>query len=177
MSTLLTQFGDSSSGLGSLGIDPKAFIIQLVTFAIAFLVLQKYAFKPILKMMATRRETIEKGVKLSEQMQKDRAKLDDEIAKALHDARKQADGIVAEAQDAARDVAKDAEDKAGKKADNIVAEAKTRAEQEVQRARRALENELVGLISDATEAIIDEKVDAKKDAALIDKALKGQAAS
>jgi hypothetical protein len=31
------------------------------------------------------------------------------------------------------------------------------------------------LISEATEAIIDEKVDAKKDAQLIDKALKGQA--
>jgi hypothetical protein len=31
------------------------------------------------------------------------------------------------------------------------------------------------LVSDATEAIIDEKVDAKKDAALIEKALKGRA--
>jgi hypothetical protein len=31
-------------------------------------------------------------------------------------------------------------------------------------------------VSDATEAIIDEKVDAKKDAQLIDRALKGQKA-
>ena len=44
------------------------------------------------------------------------------------------------------------------------------------RARKQLEGEIVGLISDATEAIIGEKVDASKDKQLIDKALKGQTA-
>ena len=39
-----------------------------------------------------------------------------------------------------------------------------------------LEKELVGLISDATEAIIEEKVDARKDAQIIERALKGQRA-
>lgn len=175
MITALTQFGDNSSGLGSLGLDGKAFVIQLVTFVLAFLVLKKYAFGPIATMMERRRQTIEAGVALGEEMKQERAKLEGQVAEALQDARKQADGIVAEAHDAARDVAKEVEDKAAKKADAIVVEAKTRAEQEVQRARRELEGELVGLISEATEAIIDEKVDAKKDAALIDKALKGQA--
>ena len=40
--------------------------------------------------------------------------------------------------------------------------------------RKQLEQEVVSLISDATETIIGEKVDAKKDAALIDRALQGQ---
>ena len=71
----------------------------------------------------------------------------------------------------------EAEGKAKEKADGIVAEAKERTTQDVARARKKLEGELVGLISDATEAIIDEKVDAKKDAALIDKALKDHASA
>jgi len=56
-----------------------------------------------------------------------------------------------------------------------VAEADSRIKQDTDRARRQLETELVGLVADATEAIIDEKIDARKDAGLIERALKGRA--
>ena len=167
-----TQFGDSSSGLGSLGIDGKAFVIQLVTFVIAFWVLQHYAFKPILKVLNQRRETIESGVKLGEQMQQERVKLEASVAEALHKARRDADTILAAANETARESIRDAEAKAREKADSIINEAQERTAQAVNRARKQLEQELVGLISDATEAIIDEKVDSKKDAELINRALK-----
>lgn len=172
----VSNFGEtSSSGLGALGISSQALLIQLITFALAYLVLRRYAFTPILKVLNERRQTIESGVRLGEEMQKERAELDKKVTTALHDARQKADGIVAEAHDAARDQVREAEDKARAKADNILKDAKVQADQEKVRMRKALEGELVGLISDATEAIIDEKVDAKKDAALIDRALKGRA--
>lgn len=170
----LTIFGDSSSGLGALGVDGKAFVIQLITFGLAFLVLRRYAFGPILKVLHERRETIESGVKLGEEMQKERAKLEHNVAKALHDARQQADAIISGGQDSARQAIREAEDKAKAKAEGILAAAEDRIVQDTARARHQLEKELVGLISDATEAIIDEKVDAKKDASLIDRALKGR---
>lgn len=170
----LTNFGDSSSGLGALGVDWKALIVQLITFVLALLVLKRYAFKPIGKVLNERRELIESGVKLGEDMHKQQAKLETTINATLSEARTQADGILATAQDAARDTVREAETKAREKADAILAEAKQRTIQDVARARKQLENELVGLISDATEAIIEEKVDAKKDADLIDKALKGR---
>ena len=173
----LTQFGDSSSGLGSLGIDGEAFVIQLVTFVIAFWVLQRYAFKPILKVLNRRRETIESGVKLGEQMQKERVALEASVAEALHKARRDADTILAAANEAARESIRDAETKARAKADSIINEAKERTAQDVKRARKELEQELVGLISEATEVIIDEKVDAKKDAELINRALKERQAA
>lgn len=171
----LTQFSDSSSGLGALGIDGKALIIQLVTFVLAFWVLQHWAFKPIVKMMERRRETIDKGVKLGEQMQKEQAELEKKVSQTLHEARKEADGIIAEAKAQGRQTVQEAEAKAKEKAEGIVASAEDRIKRDAARARRQLEGELVGLISDATEAIIDEKVDVKKDATLIDKAMKGRA--
>jgi len=161
MLNTLTKFGDSSSGLGALGLDGRALIIQLITFVLALLILKRYAFKPISKVLNERRELIESGVKLGEEMQKEKA-------------RTQADSIVAAAQDTARDSVREAETKAHEKADAIIKEAKQHTLQDVARARKQLEQELIGLISDATEAIIDEKIDAKKDAALIDKALKGR---
>lgn len=176
MVELFRQFGDSSSGLGALGISGQAFLIQLVTFLLAFLILRQWAFKPIVRLLRERRETIDRGVHLGQQMQKEQAELEHKIGKALYDARAKADDIIAMAETRSRQLTQAAEEKASTKADSIVAAAQGRIAQDTARARRKLEGEVVGLISEATEAIIDEKVDAKKDAALIDKAIRGHRA-
>ena len=74
--SLLNNFGDSSSGLGALGINASAFVIQLITFILVFLVLRQWAFKPILKILNERRETIEKGVKLGQEMAEEKKLLE-----------------------------------------------------------------------------------------------------
>ncbi|HET6924448.1 MAG TPA: F0F1 ATP synthase subunit B [Candidatus Saccharimonadales bacterium] len=177
MISSVTQFAESSSGgIGALGLDGKALIIQLVSFLLAFWVLERFAFKPIIRMMDERRKTIEEGVTLGEQMKKDQAALEAEVEKTLHEARQEADGIIASAQETSRQTVREAEDKAREKAEGIVAEAQDRIESDRKRVRKQLEAEVVSLISDATEAIIGEKVDAKKDAQLIDRALKEQKA-
>lgn len=170
------QFGADQSGIGALGVDGKTLVVQLITFIIVILVLRKWAIKPILKLLQQRRETIEKGVSLGEQMQKDQAEMEKQVAAALADARVEADGIIAAASENSREMIREAEDKARTKADSILKEAEERITTETALARKKLEGELVGLISDATETIVGEKVDAKKDAQLIDRALKGQKA-
>jgi F-type H+-transporting ATPase subunit b len=174
MIAAIVQFGESSSGLGTLGVDGQALIIQLITFVLAILVLRKWAVKPILRVMNERRETIEKGVKLGEDMQKEKAKLEQQVEDRLHEARVEADRMIANAQETARETIREAEEKARTKAENIVAEAEGRIVTETARARRELEKELAGLVADATEAVIDEKIDAKKDSRLIERALKGK---
>jgi F-type H+-transporting ATPase subunit b len=176
MITTLSQFADSSSGLGALGVDGKAFIIQLITFVLAFFVLKRYAFKPITKMLDERYKTIDEGVRLGEKMKQDEAALQAKIAEELAKARQAADAVITEAHDHARDTVREAEDKARDKAAGILKDAEERIVTDTARARKKLEGELVGLISDATEAIIGEKVDAKKDAQLIDRALQEQKA-
>ncbi len=171
-----TSFADSSSGLGALGVDPKAFIVQLITFGLAYLVLRRYAFAPIMKVLKERRDTIESGVKLGEQMQKDRAEFEAKVASLLQAARAEADGIIASTQDTARDMIREAEDKARQKAAGVMAEADSRIAQEAARMRKQLEKELATLVADATEAVLGEKIDSKKDSQLIERALKKAAA-
>lgn len=165
-------FGDSTSGIGALGFDPKAFLIQLITFILAFLVLKRWAFGPITRLLNERRETIERGVKLGEDMQKEKAELEKQVEQQLHEARAEADKMIAGAQDTAHETVREAEEKARQKADAIVAEADGRIATDAARVRKALEGELAGLVAEATEAVIDEKVDAKKDAQLIERSLK-----
>lgn len=168
----LLIFGDSSSGLGALGVDGQAFVIQLLTFVLAYLALRHWAFGPILKVLRERRDKIEQGVKLGEQMKKEKAELEDTVSKTLHASRQEADAIIAGAQDTAHQTVLEAEDKARSKAAGILQDAESRITQDTARARQQLEKELAGLVADATEAVIEEKVDAKKDAELIDRALK-----
>lgn len=173
----VTQFGaESSGGIGALGVDGKAFVIQLITFLLAFWVLKRYAFGPIVKLMDERHKTIEDGVLLGEKMKKDEAKLQAAIDAELAKARTEADAVVAAAHETSRDTIRAAETKAQDKAAGILKDAEERIKTDTARARKKLEGELVGLISDATEAIIGDKVDAKKDAQLIDRALQEQKA-
>lgn len=174
MLNIVTQFGDSSSGIGALGLNLASFLIQLGTFIIAFLVLRKWAFKPILEILQQRRETIEKGVSLGEQMQKEQAEMEQKVAQALAQARSEADKIIAEASERGRQVVADAETKAKDKSEAIIASAEDRIDQNLKQARSQLETELAGLVAEATETIIDEKIDAKKDAALINRALRSR---
>lgn len=168
----LTQFATGTSGLGALGIDGKAFIIQIVTFILGYLVLKKWAFGPIVKLMDQRRETIEKGVELGQRMQQEKAALDAKVEQTLHKARTEADKIISEAQAAGRQAIQDAEEEARRKAAGILKANEDRMKQDLARARQALEKEIAGLVNEATEVIIHEKVDSRKDAALIDEVLK-----
>lgn len=169
---LVAHFGDSSSGIGALGFGGQAFLIQLVTFILAYFVLRRYAFGPIIKVMRERREKIEDSVKLADKLQIEQVELEEKAEKTLHESRVKADGIIAEAQEAGRQVIHDAEEKARQKAAAIVAQADAQVQLDIARARKQLEKELVGLIADTTEAIIEEKIDTKKDAQLIERALK-----
>jgi F-type H+-transporting ATPase subunit b len=171
--TELTYLGDSSSGLGALGFSVSSFVIQLITFILAYLVLRKWAFGPILKVLKERRDTIANGVTLGEQMQKEKAEFEAKVAKLIAEARSKADGLIAGANEDGKEVIRKAELAAEAKAEVIIKEAKDQTKQEMERARRKLQAEIINLIAEATEVITGEKVDAKKDAELIDRAIAG----
>ena len=175
---LLTNFAASEAeGIGTFGISVSALLIQLVTFLIIFLVLKKYAFQPILKVLQERRTTIESGITLGEEMQKERAELEKKIEAALAQATKEADSIVSSAEDSAKVTIREAEERAKAKAADVLKAAENRITQDTAKARQALEKEVAHLVAETTEAIIHEKLDTKKDAELIQRALKGSQAA
>ena len=161
------------SPLEALGVNPKAFIIQLVTFIFVFALLKKFAFGPIGKMLTERRKTIDAGVQMGLKMEKQKAQMDEKVIIALRDARLEADKIISNGHEEARDIIREAEKVAGRKTDLMLVDAEARIAEESLQAKRKLEKDLIGLISEATEAIIGEKIDAKKDAQIVDRVIKG----
>lgn len=165
---------ESTSGIGALGVSPSAFLIQLITFLLVFLLLKKFAFKPIIRMLEERRKVIDDGVKMGQKLEKERAKLDSEVVQVMRDARVEADKIIGNGQKEAREIIREAEKAGQRKVDTMMTDAEARINEETEQAKRKLEKEIVGLVSEATEAIVEEKVDPVKDAKLIDKAMKGR---
>lgn len=162
------------SGIAALHINAGAFVIQLITFVFVFALLKKFAFGPIVKKLEERRIVIEDGVKMGQRMEKEKAKLDTEVAQVMRDARTEADKIIGNGQKEAREIIREAEKVGQRKVDTMLSDAEARINEETEQAKRKLEKEIVGMVSDVTEAIVEEKVDLAKDAKLIDKALKGR---
>jgi F-type H+-transporting ATPase subunit b len=175
---LITRFGaeetEAASGIGALGLDGKAFVIQLITFLLVFYILNKFVFGKVVDLLEKRRKTIEEGVRLTTKMQSEKEKLDQEIALTHQEARKQADEVIASSRQQAADILKQAEDSALAKADKIIADAKDKIEEETQKAKRNLEKDMVELVIAATEEVTREKLNARKDRVLVSSVLKEQ---
>ncbi len=169
---ILNMFAVEETNGGILGFSMQAFVVQLITFVFVFLLLKKFAFKPIVAMLEKRRQTIEDGVLLGERMEKRMKNLENESEKVIREARHEADRIIGNAHKESRELAHKAEKSTKAKADAMIKDAGLQIDEDSDRARRSLEKDIVGLVSEATEAVVHEKVDAKKDSELIDTVLK-----
>lgn len=175
--TALTQFaasesGEKAGGFAALGLDLGAFIVQFVTFLIVFWILKKYVFWRIVEVLDKRQKTIEDGVRSAQEMTQEKEKLEKEVAKIKAEARDKADEILAESKAQSDEILTKATESAETKTDKMIADAKKKIEEESERSRRDLKSEVVSLVVDTTEKLIGFKVDASKDKAIIDEALK-----
>lgn len=161
----------ATGGLGAIGIDGRALLFQVINFVILLWILKKVAYKPILKLLDDRHRRIQEGLQKAAEAEQALANAEADKTKLLAQARSEADKLVAASQTEAADMVKAAEAKAHTRAEQIVAEAHERTEREAGTVRKQLRKELGGLVAAATETLIEEKLDAQKDSALIEKAL------
>lgn len=163
--------GEEVTGIAALGLDPLAILAQALTFLVLFFILKKFALNGIVATLEKRRKTIDDGVRLGLEMEAEKTKLDEQVDKVLHKARDEADKIIAQAHEESGTIIKDAEDKAIVKVDGMIEDARNKIEDEVKQAQKNLQQETLRLVADATGIIIKEKLNASKDAKLIEEAL------
>ncbi len=170
---LLTNFGatEEVSGIGALGIDVLAILAQAFTFLVLFFIIKKFALDGIIKTLEKRRQTIDDGVRLGREMEAEKAALDAKVDDALKAARAEADEIIAGGQKEASQIIKAAEEAASRKAEAILADAHGKISEDIAAARKGLQQEMRTLVTEATEIIIEEKLDQRKDESLIKRAL------
>lgn len=172
LTVLATTEAASSPGLfQALGIDWKLFIEQGVAFLILVFILAKFVYPALVKAIDDRRAAIEAGLAEAKESQEALEKAEAKVAEMLESARKDADEILARTQQESASMIADAESKAKARAEQIVTDARANLDIEVSKAREALKKDTIELVALATERIIGEKLDATKDAGLVQKAL------
>ncbi len=163
----------SESGAAVLGVKPLAIILQTVTFLILFLVFKKFVLAKVVHTLEERRLTIEEGLKNAHEIEEAKRELATENEVIARKAREDAEKVIAKSHEEAGAIVANAATKAEKQAQAIVEKAHIQVQADVAAAREELRSELLGLVGEATEAVIDVKLDASGDKQLIEKSLRG----
>ncbi len=158
--------------LGNLGINSKLFIAQLINFVILFIVLKKFAYGPILKVLDERKDKIEKGLKEAEEAGEKLEKITIKEEKVLEKANAEAQNILLTAENKANENRDAAVKKTEEEIEGLMKKAEQKIQEKKEQMLQDLKKDVAGLVVMATEKVLDEKVDGDKDKELIEKAAK-----
>ncbi|MGF7228478.1 MAG: F0F1 ATP synthase subunit B [Candidatus Saccharibacteria bacterium] len=171
-----TTIVGSANLFQSLGLNWQLFIEQGLAFAILVWILGKFVYPALIKSIDARRDQIEAGLKEAQASQVALAEAEVKVTEVLEQARTDADALLARSHQEAGAMIASAEEKARERADRLIADARVQLENDVRKAREALKHDTIMLVAAATERVIGEKIDEKKDASLIKKALEQERA-
>ncbi len=144
--------------LSGFGINLLAFISQLVSFAIVFLILWRWGFPVILRTLERRQAVIREGVENAERARRDLAEATAKAEQVLHEARLQAQETIARATRLAEQEAIRIQEEAHARAAQIEQQQIARIQQEAARARAELSRLVVNLSIDAASKVISKSV-------------------
>ena len=133
-------------------------IVSAVNFVVFFILIWTFAFKPVSKLLADRRDRIEQGLKDAEQARNDRENAEAERVKTLAEARKEANDILARAQRVAQET-RDADIAATREElERMRERATSDIEAEKQRAITELRGEVADLAIAAASRVVGESL-------------------
>ena len=151
----------------ALKIEIPQVITHLVGFVIAVLILKKFAWGPLLKLLEERRERIKNSFDEIDQKQAAADRLNEEYQVKLREidaeARKRLTAAVTEGEKIAARIKDDSRGEAKE----MISKAKSELDRDVVKARAALKEDMVAMALAATEKIIYERLDDQKHRELI----------
>lgn len=161
-----------TSLLGSLGIDWKLIIFQIVAFGLLLWLLSKYVFPIIVKSIDDREAKIAEGQRLADEAVSRADAANEEIAAMMKSAKKEAAEIVSNAKEQTNQMIADSDKKAKERAERIVDSARDDITREVANAKKALLKESIELVALATEKVTSKAVSKSVDEKTISAAIK-----
>ncbi len=140
---------------------------QLIVFFILVWFTMKFVWPPIAKALDERAAKIAEGLAAAERGKSDFEQAEKKVAELLADGRNQVAEMVANAEKRAAAIVEEAKGQASAEAARITAQAKADVEQEANRAREALREQVAALAVKGAESILRSEVNAAKHAELL----------
>ena len=147
----------------------------IVIFILLLLILKKFAWKPILKAVDDRNNSIKDALSSAEKAKEEMEQLSADNDKILTEARMERDSIIKEAREIKEKTISEAKSKATKEAEKIIIDAKQQIKNEQMKAMIELKNEIADISIQMAEKILKTELkDAKSQKKLIEEKLKNQ---
>lgn len=157
--------------LEKLGIDYRLLIAQILNFAILLLVLRRFAYKPIIRVLEKRRQAIAASLANVKALERRVAEGEREREERLRQTQQEASLIVAQARQQGEELHEKILTSAQAEADAVRRAAAAEARQLKEHALDEARAELANLVVTAAGRVLHEKLDEKKDRELAARAL------
>ncbi len=153
------------------GIEPALLIAQVLNFGIVLLVLWKFAYKPLLKVLRDRQERIAKSMADAKSVEQKLAEAEQLKEQKLVEARKQAQGIVEQAEAESERYRKQRLQEVDAEMQQEKVRAKAEIAAEKAQALTEAKTELVNLVISATQKVVPQGATKDLDAKLVAEAV------
>lgn len=158
--------------IDKLGLKTEVFIAQLVNFLIILIVLWKWGYKPLLRLMEDRQKRIQKGLADAEAAAKVVNQAEDLYAKKLKEARNEAAKLMQQAEKRGEGKREEMLGKAREEIAKLVTEARAKIVDERELAKIELKKEISALVVTTAEMVLKEKINPEKEESLMSKTIK-----
>ena len=129
-----------------------------ISFAALIFILRRFAWKPILKSLSDREDTIDEALNMANKARDEMKNLKSDNEKLLKEAQQERNVILREARKVKEDIIEEAKVKANGEADNIVESAKERIEHEKMAAMTDLKNQIASISIEVAEKILEREL-------------------
>lgn len=140
---------------------------QLIVFGVLVWFTMKFVWPPIVKALDERAEKVAEGLAAAERGKSDFEQAEKKVAELLAEGRNQVAEMVANAEKRAAQIVEEAKQQAVGEAARITAQAKADVEQEANRAREALREQVAALAVKGAESILRSEVDTSRHAQML----------
>ncbi|WP_067624855.1 F0F1 ATP synthase subunit B [Alicyclobacillus acidiphilus] len=148
------------------------FIFSIISFLIVFLIIQRFAFKPLAKMLEQRRKHVESQIADAEKSREEAASLLAEQRKLLEEARKEAKNLLDAARVRADEQAREILQRAEEEASRILEQNRAAIVRERDEALAAVTNRVAELSVELTAKLLHNHVSPELHKEMVDEAEK-----
>ncbi len=142
-------------------------LISLLNLLLLFLILKRFLYKPVKRLLAERQAQIDADYAAAERDKIEAAADRAHWERQLSDARERADAIISEATVSANNRGEKIIGEARERADGIVRRAEAEAAQEMKKAEETIKQEIVGVSTALTEKMLEREINEKDHRTLI----------
>ncbi len=157
----------------ALGLNLGYLLVQIFNFAIVFVVLRAWVYKPILGLLERRRETIARGLEDARVAAEARASAEKDAREIIAKAQAEASQKIREASERAEAAGREIQAQAEAEAAKAREQALVEVDQERDRILADVRGQIAALAMAATQRLIGEALDEKRQHALIEEFFSG----